>query len=128
MELQKFFKDYMNDYKGLDIYRETVDGQYFNEWNYEDGCLLLGCKKMYEVTGDDFYREYIIRFMDPYVKEDGEIKSYVLSEYNLDFINAGKLFYFMYDETGEERWKKAADKLMEQLHYQPRLTTDSLRA
>ena len=123
MELQKFFKDYMNDYKGLDIYRETVDGQYFNEWNYEDGCLLLGCKKMYEVTGDDFYREYIIRFMDPYVKEDGEIKSYVLSEYNLDFINAGKLFYFMYDETGEERWKKAADKLMEQLHYQPRLTT-----
>lgn len=53
MELQKFFKDYMNDYKGLDIYRETVDGQYFNEWNYEDGCLLLGCKKMYEVTGDD---------------------------------------------------------------------------
>ena len=59
MELQKFFKDYMNDYKGLDIYRETVDGQYFNEWNYEDGCLLLGCKKMYEVTGDDFYREYI---------------------------------------------------------------------
>ena len=123
MELQKFFKDYMNDYKGLDIYRETVDGQYFNEWNYEDGCLLLGCKKMYEVTGDDFYLEYIIRFMDPYVKEDGEIKSYVLSEYNLDFINAGKLFYFMYDETGEERWKKAADKLMEQLHYQPRLTT-----
>ena len=83
MELQKFFKDYMNDYKGLDIYRETVDGQYFNEWNYEDGCLLLGCKKMYEVTGDDFYREYIIRFMDPYVKEDGEIRSYVLSEYNL---------------------------------------------
>ncbi len=45
MELQKFFKDYMNDYKGLDIYRETVDGQYFNEWNYEDGCLLLDAKR-----------------------------------------------------------------------------------
>ena len=47
MELQKFFKDYMNDYKGLDIYRETVDGQYFHEWNYEVGCLLLGCKIPY---------------------------------------------------------------------------------
>ena len=63
----EIFKDYMNDYKGLDIYRETVDGQYFNEWNYEDGCPPW-MQKMYEVTGDDFTGEYIIRFMDPYVK------------------------------------------------------------
>jgi len=123
MGLQGFFKDYINTYKGLDIYKEIRDGEYFNEWNYEDGCLLLGCKKMYEATGDEFYRDYVIRFMDPYVNEDGDIKSYILGEYNLDFVNAGKLFYFMYDQTGEERYRKAADKLMEQLKYQPRLTT-----
>ncbi len=121
MGLQGFFLDYMNTYKGLDIYKETRDGEHFNQWNYEDGCLLLGCRKMYEVTKEDHYRNYILRFMDPYVAEDGTIKSYVLGEYNLDFVNAGKLFYFMYDETGEERYKKAADKLMEQLKYQPRL-------
>ena len=121
MGLQGFFKDYMNTYKGLDIYRETRDGEYFNQWNYEDGCLLLGCRKMYEAAGDEFYRDYVIRFMDPYVEENGDIKSYILGEYNLDFVNAGKLFYFMYDETGEERYRKAADKLIEQLKYQPRL-------
>ncbi len=122
MELQTFFKDYMREYKGLDVYKEeTLEGEYFNQWNYEDGCLLLGCRRMYEVTKDTSYRDYVLRFMDPYVAEDGTIKSYDLHEYNLDFVNAGKLFYFMYDETGEERWKLAADKLMEQLKYQPRL-------
>ena len=121
MGLQEFFKDYMKHYKGLEIYKELRDGAYFNQWNYEDGCFLLGCKKMYEVTGDPYYREYIMRFIEPYVNESGEIKSYVLGEYNLDFVNAGKLFYFMYDQTGEERYRKAADKLMEQLKYQPRL-------
>ena len=121
MGLQEFFKDYMKHYKGLEIYKESRDGACFNQWNYEDGCLLLGCKKMYEVTGDLYYRDSIMRFIEPYVNENGEIKSYVLGEYNLDFVNAGKLFYFMYDQTGEERYRKAADKLMEQLKYQPRL-------
>ena len=59
------------------------------------------------MTKDTSYRDYVLRFMDPYVAEDGTIKSYDLHEYNLDFVNAGKLFYFMYDETGEERWKLA---------------------
>ncbi len=123
MDVQGFFKDYIRDYKGLDIYKEDRGGRAFNQWNYEDGCLLLGCKKMYEVTGDRFYRDYVVRFMEPYVREDGGIESYVMGEYNLDFVNAGKLFYFMYDETGEDRYRKAAGMLMEQLSHQPRLKT-----
>lgn len=123
MNIQAFFKDFIREYKGLDIYKEDRNGQAFNQWNYEDGCLLLGCKKMYEATGDTFYRDYVVKFMDPYVREDGGIESYVMGEYNLDFVNAGKLFYFMYDETGEERYRKAAGTLMEQLNHQPRLTT-----
>lgn len=123
MGLQPFFKDYIRDYKGLDVYKEARDGAYFNQWNYEDGCLLLGCRQMYEATGDKEYRDYVLRFMEPYINEEGNIKSYILAEYNLDFINAGKLFYFMYDQTGEERYRKAIDKLMEQLNHQPRLET-----
>lgn len=121
MELQQYFQDYIRNYKGLSIYKETVDGSEFFQWNYEDGCLLLGCRKMYEVTGDTSYRDYVVRFVDPYVNEDGEIKSFILKEYNLDFVNAGKLFYFLYDVTGEERYRKAAATLMTQLTYQPRL-------
>lgn len=123
MELQQFFKEYIKNYKGLDVYKETVDGSDCYQWNYEDGCLLLGCKKMYEVTGDEFYKDYVVRFVDPYIDQDGNISSYVLAEYNLDFVNSGKLFYFLYDVTGEERYRKAIDKIMTQLTYQPRLRT-----
>ena len=60
--------------------------------------------------------------VSPYIKEDGTIISYHIEEYNLDFINAGKIFYFLYDLTGEERYRKACDTLMTQLTYQPRRT------
>lgn len=121
--LQTFFRQYLKQYKGLSVYKEEGGKPCFYQWNYEDGCLMLGCKAMYEATGDREYRDYIVRFVDPYVSETGAIRSYDMREYNLDFINAGKVFYFLLDETGEQRYRKACDTLMEQLRYQPRLTT-----
>lgn len=123
MQIQDFFKDYINGYKGLDLYRESSGKKEIYQWNYEDGCLLLGCEKMYKAAGDDFYKNYIVRFVDSFIDEEGNISSYVLADYNLDFINTGKLFYFLYDETGEEKYRKAIELLMTQLRYQPRLTT-----
>lgn len=123
MDIQVFFKEYINHYKGLDVYKESVDGIGCYQWNYEDGCLLLGCRKMYEVTGDEYYKNYISHFVNPYIAGDGTISSYILAEYNLDFVNSGKLFYFLYDVTGEERYRKAIDQIMTQLQFQPRLRT-----
>lgn len=37
--------------------------------------------------------------------------------------NSGKLFYFLYDVTGEEKYRKAVETLMDQIRHQPRLTT-----
>lgn len=51
---------------------------------------------MYQVTGDEEYKDYIIRCVDPYIGEDGKIISYIPGEYNLDFLNTGKLLYFLY--------------------------------
>jgi len=123
MQIQSFFKDYIDHYKGLDVYKESEGGKQVYQWNYEDGCLLLGCKKMYEVTGDDFYKDYIVRFVDPYVDSDGNISSYVLTDYNLDFVNSGKLFYFLEDVTGDEKYRKATERIMTQLRFHPRLKT-----
>ena len=86
--LQTFFRQYLKQYKGLSIYKEEGGKPCFYQWNYEDGCLMLGCKAMYEATGDREYRDYIVRFVDPYVSETGTIRSYDMREYNLDFIIA----------------------------------------
>lgn len=123
MELTSYFKHFMNTYRGLDDYLVEIDGETMHEWNYEDGCLFLGAAAMYRETGDEEYLKYIMKMVSPYVKEDGSIISYHIEEYNLDFINAGKIFYFLYDVTGEERYRKACETLMTQLTYQPRLTT-----
>ena len=123
MNLTPFFKEYMKNYEGLDDYLVEIDGQSMYEWNYEDGCLFVGASRLYKLTGDREYLDFIVKMVSPYIEEDGTIKSYHREEYNLDFINAGKIFYFLYDETGEERYRKACDTLMTQLTYQPRLTT-----
>ena len=123
MDLTAYFKHFMNTYQGLDDYLVEIDGKTMHEWNYEDGCLFTGAAAMYVQTGDPEYLDYIKRMVSPYIKENGESISYHIEEYNLDFINAGKIFYFLYDVTGEERYKKACQTLMTQLKYQPRLTT-----
>lgn len=123
MDLTAYFKYFMKTYRGLDDYLVEIDGQTMHEWNYEDGCLFMGAAKMYKKTGDEEYLNYIEKMVSPYVKEDGTILSYHIEEYNLDFINAGNIFYFLYDITGEERYRRACETLMTQLRYQPRLTT-----
>lgn len=123
MNLTLFFQEYMKHYEGLEEYLVEIDGQMMYEWNYEDGCLFLGASRLYELTKNREYLDFIVKMVSPYIGEDGSIKSYHREEYNLDFINAGRIFYFLYDETGEERYRKACDTLMTQLHYQPRLST-----
>lgn len=123
MELTSYFKHFMKTYQGLDDYLVELDGKTIHEWNYEDGCLFIGAAAMYRKTGDQDYLDYIKKMVSPYIRENGEIISYHIEEYNLDFINAGKIFYFLYDVTGEERYRLACETLMTQLRYQPRLTT-----
>lgn len=121
MDIIDVCKTYLKNYKGLEEYLVEINGEMVFEWNYEDGCLLLGAARMHRVLGDDYFKEYIVKFVSPYIDQQGNIKSYIKGEYNLDFINAGKLFYYLYDETGEDKYRLASETLMEQLRNQPRL-------
>ena len=50
----------------------------------------------------DFIKDNI----DYFVQEDGTIRGYSVEEYNIDHVNTGKLFFYCYKETGEEKYKK----------------------
>lgn len=91
-----------------------------NMWNYEDGCVLIGLRALYQATGDAFYFDVLNSFMERYIEPDGNIRRYVAEEYNLDYIPAGCALYTLYDETGESRYRKAIETLEEQLRHQPR--------
>jgi Predicted unsaturated glucuronyl hydrolase involved in regulation of bacterial surface properties, and related proteins len=48
------------------------------------------------------------------------IKSYDVEEYNLDNVNAGKNLFYLYEKTGDEKYKKAIDLIRSQLQTMPR--------
>jgi unsaturated rhamnogalacturonyl hydrolase len=89
-------------------------------WHYEPGVALLALKQMWQKTGEQRYYDFIKRNIDEFVGPDGNIRTYRLEEYNLDQINEGKLVFFLHETTGDERYKKAAFLLREQLRTHPR--------
>ena len=90
------------------------------KWRYDQGVILKGMEAVWNATGDGKWFKYIQKSMDFYVKDDGSIKGYRLDEYNIDHINNGKLLLLLYQVTGKEKYKKAADLLRNQLKTHPR--------
>ena len=111
---ENYIDAYLKDYKNCKTY-----------WNYEDGCVLIGCREMYLVTGDEKYYNFIKKYVDAFVDENGNISPYEMQNYNIDCINSGKILFFLYDKTGEEKYRKAMDVMMEQLKGQPRCENGS---
>jgi unsaturated rhamnogalacturonyl hydrolase len=93
---------------------------YKGKWSYDYGVILKGFERVWKLTGEDKYFTYIKNNMDYFVQEDGSIKGYRLDEYNIDHINNGKMLFILYKETGEEKYKKAAELLRKQLQSHPR--------
>jgi unsaturated rhamnogalacturonyl hydrolase len=58
--------------------------------------------------------------MDRFVNDDGTIRTYTIDEYNIDNINNGKILLLLYKVTGQEKYRKAAALLREQLRTHPR--------
>ncbi|MBE5962524.1 MAG: glycosyl hydrolase family 88 [Lachnospiraceae bacterium] len=91
-----------------------------DKWNYEDGCMLLAAIALYKATNEHLYKEFVIQYMEHYVTKEGDILHYEFDHYNLDNIAPARALLFAYEQTGEERYKAAADLLYRQLKSQPR--------
>lgn len=91
-----------------------------NRWAYDYGVVCKGIERVYEITGEEKYFQYIKSNMDYFLLEDGSIRYYDKEAYNIDFVNNGKCFLYLYEKTKEDKYKKAADLLREQLSEHPR--------
>ena len=98
---------------------------YQKYWNYEDGCLLMGCQRMYEATGQERYKEYILKYLEERILPDGTITTFNAGHMTLDDLNCGKLLFFAYDQTGEQRYLAALEYHMKRLHAHPRCSCGS---
>ena len=89
-------------------------------WTYEHGVVLKGIEGLWLNTGDGRYFKFIQEGMDRFVADDGSIRTYNASDYNLDNINCGKNLLLLYKVTGQDKYRKAAMLLREQLKTHPR--------
>jgi rhamnogalacturonyl hydrolase YesR len=90
------------------------------KWNYEQGFMLRALWELGGVTGDPKYREFVRQNLDRFVKDDGTIETYAMTDYNLDNISPGRMLLALFRTTGEEKYRRAADLLHRQLEGQPR--------
>ena len=97
----------------------ALDGNRPN-WSYDLGVILKGFEGTWKNSGDATYFNYIQKMIDTYVTESGDIRFYKKDDYNIDFVNNGKLLLLMYNVTGKEKYWKAASLLREQLRNHPR--------
>lgn len=94
-------------------------------WNYIDGCMLTALMEMTRITGDGRYGAFAEKVADHFVREDGSIRTFKPDDHNLDDINEGRVLFELYDRTGKEKYRLAADSLARQLDAQPRTAEGS---
>lgn len=97
-----------------------VDFQPSLKWDYCHGLELGAMMDVYDRYGDAKFYEYALAYADTMVNEDGTIKKYKLTDYSLDRINSGKMFFRIYEQTKNDKYKKALDLLRSQFDGQPR--------
>jgi unsaturated rhamnogalacturonyl hydrolase len=91
-----------------------------SKWTYDHGLVLKGIERVYTTTNNKQYLDFIQHSIDHFVSDDGSIRTYSINEYNLDHILPGRNLLFLYKTTGQEKYRKAAALLREQLKTHPR--------
>ena len=95
--------------------------QTLGSWGYTRGLYLYGQYLVYKRTGDKRYLDYIKAWVDRFVDANGHISN---GFNNLDSMRSGMrsgtLLPILYKETGDPRYKAAAEQIRRRLDTYPR--------
>ncbi|MBN1951388.1 MAG: glycoside hydrolase family 88 protein [Bacteroidales bacterium] len=89
-------------------------------WSYTHGLVAYAMLQLEEHTGNEEYFKYAKTYADELIDEQGTIKTYKKSDYNIDKINSGKILFTFFEKTGDQRYKTAMNMLRQQLKEHPR--------
>ena len=86
-------------------------------WDYTVGLMLEGVLRVYKRTHDSKYLDFINEWAEYHISADGTIDAHLNS---LDNIMPGYLILHLYEITGNERYKLAADRIRNRFDTYPR--------
>jgi unsaturated rhamnogalacturonyl hydrolase len=115
---QRMAETIMYDYEGV----WQVGHKPGLSWTYTNGLVSDAFLALWEKTEEKKYYEYAKAYADTLIDEKGIIRTYKLTDYNIDKINSGKMLFTFYEETKDERYRIAMDTLRKQLAEHPRVS------
>lgn len=113
MMLESYFDAYASSYAS---YKQ-------GDWCYEDGCIYRGLILLDAADPRGPWFEHLKRLVDAQVSEEGALAGYDPDEFNIDNIHSGRALIALFDRTGAQKYRIAADRLVDQLARHPRLTS-----
>src|SRR5882757_4465669 len=96
-------------------YTPTINKMTNKGWEYSNSIILVGMEKVYEQVPTAGYLNYIKAYIDAYVNSNGVVSSKIMSTLGLDAVHPGLLCIFLYQKTGQTKYKLAAQHLRDTL-------------
>lgn len=90
----------------------------YRRWCYVQGYVLCGFEQLWRYTGDHRYFDYIRKFVDQHVTDNGDLLDFTGD--SMDDMMAGTPIVAMFEHTGEEKYRIAAGKIRDQFDDYPR--------
>lgn len=90
------------------------------KWDYCHGLELQAMLDVYDRYGDRRIYDYALAYADTMIHDDGSITRYKRTDFSLDRINSGKFLFRIYEQTKDEKYRKALDLMRSQLDDHPR--------
>jgi|GEM_PF-4449377 len=105
----------MQKQEALDVIARALSQARLNheKWDEEDGYILNGCVALYRSTKDKRYVDILKNYIDARISSDGEV-TFGLDEdskEDLSRLDLGRVLTFLYEETGDSKYKVASDRL-----------------
>lgn len=80
------------------------------EFYYHQGVFLSGMQKTYALCREEKYFEYIKAWVDSVISADGSFHHFDAGQ--LDYVQPGVLLFPLYEQSGDDRYRKALEKLL----------------
>lgn len=94
------------------------DGRERIKWQYDVAMLAMTIDKLGEI--DQKYSDYMESYFEYFIGNDGSVKNYNITEYNIDRINPAKSLFTLYKRTGKEKYNKAIHQFVTQMEQHPK--------
>ncbi|GAB2920563.1 DUF4861 family protein [Rheinheimera gaetbuli] len=102
-------------YGGWDFERQRP-----SKWEYTTGLQLQAYDDLLKLRPNPQWQQVLSDVIDSFITEDGDIRTYKISNYNIDSINSGNMLLREYHRNPKPQYKQALELLRKQLAEHPR--------